>query len=533
MSVIYNDGNVNLGSLNSPDIYIRIVRPPGFIRGVQTDVAAVIGTAAWGPMNQPVLLGSPQDIQRVFGGVVKGTETDKFDLCRDGVIAFQQAQSEASLELVGLRVGDGTEAKASVDLDDTTSGTALVGATATAIYNGVRGNDLKLIIEAGSKTTHYHVTVVPFNGALYERFRDIKGGSAGLFWSNLALAVNNGQDGIRGPSQLISIGSVNASAIDPALGTFSLSGGADGRSGVTKTHLLGSDTAEPRTGMYALRGVSPVPTIMWIAGLTDSTAYPSIHAFVNQEGLIALLPFPTGTTTATAITNKKSIGIDDPNVAYCKDSIRYFDTTSGQQLLMLPTPFIAGRIASMSPENSPTNKPVYAVIGTERNSPQDGNQPYSNSEVGQLHDNGIMFVTNPVPGGNYWGIRHGQNSSSDNVRAVVEYARMTNYLAHSLAAAMGKFVGQLQSRRKDDPVRAAVKLEMDQFLSRLQSLGQIDEFLTICDLSNNSFDSIGAHFLFADAKVVYLSSIQFFVINLEGGTTTVIAQSAPREGVLF
>src|SRR5579883_2193884 len=111
----------------------------------------------------------------------------------------------------------------------------------------------------------------------------------------------------------------------------------------------------------------------------------------------------------------------------------------------------------------------------------------------------------------------------------VEWTRMTNYLAHSLAAYMGKYVGQNQSQRANDPLRAAVKLDLDQFLALLKSLRQIDDFVTVCDLTNNSTQSIAQHFLFADVRVRYMSSVQFFVISLQGGTTVVTINNAPGD----
>jgi phage tail sheath protein FI len=118
-------------------------------------------------------------------------------------------------------------------------------------------------------------------------------------------------------------------------------------------------------------------------------------------------------------------------------------------------------------------------------------------------------------------MRHGQNSSSNPVQAVIEYGRMTNFLAKSLANYMGKFVGQNQTINANDPLRSAVVNVLSTFLEALRVQGQIDSYQIVCDLTNNSANSIAAHYLYAQVKVRYLSSVKFFVLNLQGGTTVV------------
>lgn len=525
MAIIYDPGNLNLAALNVPGVYVRIIRPPGYIIGAQTDAAAILGTASWGPMNAPVLCGSPDDAATAFGGSSVLSATDPFDLCNESNIAFAQASDQFSQQQWLIRIGDGTEAKATKTLLDITSGTPLVGLTLTALNFGTLGNLIKIYITGGAVLNSFNVTLVPPSPLETESFQNIVGGGAGIFWPNLLRALNTGIQGLRGPSKLVKASGASASALDPDVSSqpIMMTGGTDGRSTVSGANFIGSDSVDPRTGIYALRNLTPVPTVMWCAGLTDSTVYATIRALIRSEGMMCALTTPAGTSTATAITSRRTLGIDDPLCFLTKDWVYRYDSTPGIAgvKLVSPTPFIAGRIAALSPENSPTNKEVYEVLGTERLNEYTGFRGYAASDIGQLHDNGIMIIHNPIPAGNMWGLPHGNAACTDAVRAPIEWARMTNFLAHSINGYMGQFVGMNQSSRTNDPLRAMVKAALDEFLLNLKDNFQIDDFKVVCDLSNNSPAMIARHYLRATCFVRYMSSVQYLIIDLQGGTTVI------------
>lgn len=525
MPIINNSQNFNPNALNVPDAYINIKRPPGFIKGARTTVGAVFGTASWGAMNTPELLGSPTDLAAKYGGISAAALNDPFDMATEAIIAFSQTEQENGIELWGIRIGDGTEAKAQGNLVDTTAVTPLNGIRLTAKHPGVLGNQIQAKISTGSKTGTFNVDLIPPAGLDAERYMNVAGGAAGVFWQNLANAINLGQNGLRGPSALVDASNVNASGLDPALATVTLSGGSDGRSGVAAANFIGSATADPPTGIYSLLGKDPIPSVIWCAGLTDNTVFATIQAFVDSMGMFSILPFPAGTTVSSAITTKKTLGIDTPNISYAKDWVYWFDSANGRVRLVSPVPFLAGRICALSPEHSPLNKAVFGVVGTERINDLNGRKTYSPADIGQMQENGILFIHNPIPAGPMWGIRHGSNSSSDLVRKPVEYARMTNWLAHSFDKYMGIFVGELQSTDIDDPLRAQVKLTFDEYLEALQVQRQIDGYKVVCDITNNPPSQVAKHIMRADVFVRYMSSVWYFIINLQGGTTVNVTKN--------
>ena len=201
------------------------------------------------------------------------------------------------------------------------------------------------------------------------------------------------------------------------------------------------------------------------------------------------------------------------------------------QRLVPETAVVGGKWATLGPQQSPGNKPVNLVIGTERNNPQTGSLPYTISDIAQLETAGIITITNPIPRGRVFGIRHGQSSSLSAVTKPAEYWRMTMYIARSASNFIGSYVDEMQSQDPGDPIRAAFKLQSNQFLKLLKGAGQIDKYLVTCAFSTsptalpglgmNTPQSVAQHYLFALWQITYLSSIRFFVLSLQGGTTVV------------
>jgi len=538
MPTIVNSATFNPAALQADDLYIVIQPPPSFIAGVPSDVFGVVGTASWGPKNTPILLGSPADGSAAFGPMTLESATDPHDMPTDLVLAFAQASGgRGSLQGYGVRVTDGTDVAATVQLKDVATPTAANGLEVDALYSGKQGNNIQVVISTGGNTNSWTVTVVGFIGSTAEVYPNIP--TAG-FWAALKNAFANGLSGVRGPSQLVRGGTVGASTLAPATGTFTLTGGTDGRA-VTTANLTGSDTTVPKTGMYALRSLIPAVGVAWIAGLTDSTAYSAFAALCDGEGMLGLLTFTTGTDSQGVVTAKKGYGILSFNIAFFKDWLYFFDPVNNITRLVPPLAVAGGGISVLRPSVSPSNKQVYGISGTERyNTTTGAIIAYSTSEVGLLESSGINVISNPIPGGPTFGFRMGVNSSNDPVTSPIEYGRMTNWLAQSYLQFMGQVVGQLQSTRPDDPLRSSVKLMLDGFHQILKDNLMIDDYQDICGFQQsgsaqagyNTPTTIAQHYLFALAKVRYLASVKFFILALLGGTTVVTTANSLDEALI-
>ena len=136
------------------------------------------------------------------------------------------------------------------------------------------------------------------------------------------------------------------------------------------------------------------------------------------------------------------------------------------------------------------------------------------------------MIANPCPGGQFFGSRTGQNLSSNAGIFDDNYPRLTSYIANTLNAGMGKYVGQLQGPAVDDPVRRNAAATINAFLQALKDARMIAAFKVILDTSNNQPNRIALGYMQADVQVTYLSVTRYFIINLQGGQTVSITQSA-------
>lgn len=501
------------------DLYLNIIPPPRIAGNVATGVVGRPGTADWGPVNVPMLIGSPQDGAAKRGGKTLAGAADKHDLATHCELSFAQASGQTGLSIWEVRVTDGTDTKASCILLDTTSGTPLEGAVATAKHSGSLGN-FQIKIEQGSLTSTFTATVLPFSGALPETYKNIP---ATGFWTKLIGAINNGWQG-QAPSEVLDMaaGDDIATALAPALGTFSLTGGTSGRA-VNTAALIGQETTAPSTGMYALRDLSPIVSLMSIPGLTDTTAWAAMAAFAKSAGMYAVVSFPVATSTSSAISTRKSLGLESKYVIALKDFVKIFDYTSNEFRLITPDSALTGLMAVIGPHESPMNREISGIVGTERT----GQAKYSNAELSQLEQAGINLIMNPCPGGRFFGLRHGRNTASSLPECAIEHTRMVNFCIQLLGENLGEFVGRKLTSLATDATRKGVRDKSNSIFGSLQDGGVIEGFTVQCDMNNNTRDDVYRHILRAYYKVTFASSVWYFIASFEGGVNVVSITQGP------
>jgi hypothetical protein len=417
-------------------------------------------------------------------------------------------------------VTDGTDVAATV--------TALTNCiTFTAKYTGTLGNSITVAISAGSKANTWQA-VVGLPGRTPEVYNNIAG-SGNAFWVALAAAINTGTGILRPPSLLITA-TAGVGATAPAAATYSLTGGTDGVTTLTAAVLIGAD-ATPRTGMYALRGVGC--SVGLLADADDATQWTTQASFGLAEGVYMITVTPAGDTIANAVTAKATAGLDSYAVKHMFGDWIYWNDPVNQILrLVSPQGFVAGRLGNLSPQNSSLNKPLYSIAGSQKSgAPGVGTATvYSQIELQTLLQAGIDVIGNPSPGGTYWGVQGGHNSSSNAATNGDNYTRMTNYIAATIAAGMGLFVGQVINSTLFQRIRATL-LGFFQNLLGQGLLGTLDgtlPFSVVCDTSNNPFTRTSLGYVQADCQVQYQAINEKFIVNIEGGqTVTITKQTTP------
>ena len=109
---IIQQGSVNTTALVVPDLYVQIVPPQNLIiNGVPTDIVGVVGTASWGPTNQPVIVGSMAEYASGFGPIMARTG----DMATQVATAVQQGARTSGASVYGRnRYGGGYDFGAAV-----------------------------------------------------------------------------------------------------------------------------------------------------------------------------------------------------------------------------------------------------------------------------------------------------------------------------------------------------------------------------------------------------------------------------------
>lgn len=516
---IYPAGSLNTAALTAPDLYIQVVPPKTrYINGVPTDILGIVGVASWGAVNSPMLIGSPGDALQKIGA----QQVRKYDLATAIAVSIGLGASN----IRAVRVTDGTDTAATATLKDTAVAT---GATLTAFYTGTLGNSLSATLATGTANASWKLTIT-LPGVSPEVFDNITGSGLAL-WQNIVSAVNNGQSGIRGPSQLV-IATVGVSVLAPVVSTqtVAFTTGTDGTTTITDAVLVGVDgvTGSTRKGMYALRGTNA--QVANLVDLTDSTQWPTMLTYGLSEGCYLPTQGPAGASYATVSTSLNTAGCDSYALkVLVGDWVYWYDQVNGQQRMLAPATFCAAKLAALSPNQSPLNKALTNAVSTQRLLAQ---QPYSLAEIGAINTSRLDVVTNPCPGGAFFGHRSGLNTSSNPTTNGDNYTRMTNFLALTLAASFGYVVGQTQTL----DLRRSTKSTMSSFLQTLVDQGMIGDvnggpaFSVQLDATNNPDARVALGYMQADVQVKYLSIVRYFLINLEAGqSVTVVVSATPRQ----
>ena len=477
---ISQQGSVNTTSLIVPDLYVQIVSPQNLVlNGVPTNILGVVGTASWGPVDQPTIVGTMADYAQQFGPVV----ARQVDMGTQVATAVQQGAQDFRC----VRVTDGTDAAAY---------TVVPGSNAsfTALYTGSLGNSVTLTLRTGTKPNTWKLTVA-LPGFVPEVYDGLVGNGA-AFWSGLAAAVNTGMGPQRGPSSLIvaNPGGTTASPAPFSLTLGATSAGTDGAAQMVSSLLVGSNSPT-RSGMYALRGQGC--GLALLADCVDSATWTTQAGFGLDEGIYMILASPAGDTITNAVVTKASAGLDSYAAKLMfGDWLWWSDQVNNTIRLVSPQGFAAGRLANLSPEQSSLNKQIYGVIGSQRTgTPGSGqNATYSTADLSALLAGGIDVICNPQPGGSYWGVRGGHNTSSNAAVNGDNYTRLTNYIAATLAAGMGQYVGRVINSDLFQQIRSTQL----SFLNNMYGQGLLGStdgslpFSVICDATNNPASRTGS-----------------------------------------
>lgn len=199
-------GSTNLAALTVPNLYVQLVPPNALLNGIPTNIIGVVGTASWGPLNAPTIVGPMTEQIAKFGT----PQPIRYDL--GTAVYFASLQGASNFRCV--RVSDGTDTFSTGTLIDSLA-SPVIGADLTAFYTGTTGNTINATITTGSFPGSYNLSIY-IQGGIPEVFQNITG-TGNQFWLNLIDAVNNGQSVQRGPSRLV------VASLPTGIGGFTIS----------------------------------------------------------------------------------------------------------------------------------------------------------------------------------------------------------------------------------------------------------------------------------------------------------------------
>jgi hypothetical protein len=303
---VVQKGSVNLNATQAPGLLVIESLNSGAISGVATNLVGAIGTATYGPKNSPTLVDDIDDFIFNFGTPA----TNKYDL---GTFVNAAGLQGNVIDFYCVRVTDNTDVAALTRLSDSQS-LAGCGAILSAKYTGTTGNTFQAKVVAGSVSGTYTL-VIGRPGYVSETFANISGSGA-TFWTNLINAVNSGQSGLRGPSQLVvastsdKVNAVTITAGGSAYTSATVSASGGGGTGFAATATVASGAVTAITITNRGSGYSSAPTLTISGDGTGATATASLVSTSAPATPTNAYTFSGGTDGISGVTGTTLLGSD-------------------------------------------------------------------------------------------------------------------------------------------------------------------------------------------------------------------------------
>jgi phage tail sheath protein FI len=505
----------NLNNLVVDDQYFMEITPPPSASNVPTGNIGIVGTFSRGPINTPTLVTSYPDLVKKFGEV-----DANFTLT--GTISARGIFKQGNANVYVVRVQNSTSpaTQAETDILDTST-TPQTVMTLKAATPGTWGNSLSVLVTAGTKTGTYKVSLTY--------------GSESELWDNLIIAqpttpipnavLASTVFGANGLSKL-------ATATFPSTPvttewetgtngqTYTMSGGTDGAT-TTSSDYVGTNTGN-KTGIYALDG-SPI-NLIFCAEQSDSTLNTAL--INNAQDItasggtprIALVTFPQNTAVSGLQTLTANLDTDRAIAVF--PWLNIYDPVNNVNRVVSPLGYFAGLLAQLPPHQSPGNKAVFGILGT------DPTQIIGPSDLVTMVNTRVNAIGVQTPAGQI-GIRTGHTLSQNADTAPIYARRMKDYIDTKVSLIGGIYVDQPIT----DGLMRQVKQSIDNVLLPMKSPANavdqmIADYRIVCDSTNNSSDSLAQNRLICDYAVKLLNINRFMIFRTQISPGVVITQQS-------
>jgi phage tail sheath protein FI len=491
----------------SPGVYVEEVeagaRP---IEGVGTSVAAFVGLAQEGPVNEPVLVTNWSQFTQTFGEFMEGSY-----LAHAVYGYFLNGGGTCYVVRVG---GDRPPTAAKAELP-TAKDKSVAGYRVTALEAGTAGNQIRVeVSDASEPSEDTFRLVVRAPGKPDEVYDNV--------------TTKKGKDSVvtkvQAESKLIIIEEVGPASLErvPAKGTQALTG-----SEVAKPVALTPDDyvgdAADRTGFSGLEAVDAVtmlavPDLMSVyqAGQIDLEGVQAVQTAMLAHcelmgDRVAILDTPPG-LNAQQISEWRTdkVGYDSKYGTLYWPWVRVFDPVAGQVRFVPPSGHVAGVWARSDEERgvhkAPANEILRGALGLELN--------ITKGEHDQLNPDGINCIRAfPGRGIRIWGAR---TLSSDPAWRYLNVRRLFNYIEESILEGTQWVVFE----PNDLDLWMRVKRTISAFLTRTWRDGALfgatpeAAFFVKCDEETNPPDVVDAGQLIVEVGVAPVKPAEFVIFRI-------------------
>jgi phage tail sheath protein FI len=492
----------------SPGVYMEEVSSGSKpIEGVGTAVAAFVGFAEQGPVNEPVLVTNWTQFTQTFGGFIEGGY-----LAHSVYGFFLNGGGSAYVVRIGANGTGADEGQtvARVELPGSTEGRPLV---VRALTPGPAGDAVTVeIADAGEPGDDAFKVIVRGNGQ-EEVFDNV----------TTKRGTNNVVTALRA-SKLVTVEETKGAALAvPAKGArVALSGGASpAPQRVSPSEYVGD--AADRTGFAGLEAIDDI-TMLCVPDLM--TAYQS--KILDDDGLkavqlamiahcelmsdrVAILDAPPGLKPQKLKDwRQNTAGYDSKYATLYWPWLKVMDPRTGKPIMVPPSGHIAGIWArnddTRGVHKAPANEVVRGVIELESN--------LTRGEHDQLNPIGINCVRSfPGQGIRVWGAR---TLSSDPEWRYLNVRRLFNYVEKSILGGTNWVVFE----PNDQYLWSSVRRTINAFLRRVWRSGALfgqtaeQAYYIKVDEENNPPENRDAGILTIDVGIAPVKPAEFVVFRL-------------------
>ena len=435
---------------------IEIDSGPRAVSLVKTAVVGIIGTAAAGAVNTPILVTSERDFAQ-FGEDIPNSTIRK---------ALDRIYKQKGTVAIVINVLDPATHKTTLSTPETVT------------------------IDLDGKFALGHAAVV---GALTLT------NSAGT--TTYVKDTDYSFDPATGTGERISTGSIPAGTVASPT-TLKASYTYANPTLVQPSDIIGTiNGAGQRTGMKAFRdsyqlfGYYPKIIIAPVFSTLNSVA-TELGALMNSIRAFGFVTAPIGTTFQQAITGRGPSGSINFNtssrrIGLCFPHVKDYDTATDTEVLADLATYAAGALSRKDQENgywwSPSNTELLGVTGVE--TPIDAMINDPNSEANLLNEAGIITVFNSYGTGiRLWGNRSAAFPSETHPKNFINVLRTADVIAESLEY----YTLQYIDRPLDNALIDAIVESCNAFMRKLKADGAIIDGKVWFDPADNETTELAA-----------------------------------------